>query len=122
MNFLAQAMAKWQTDIFLYHEKGVVHVERVRIRRGIFQGDSLSPLLFIIAINPISLLLNQRCSGYKSEGLNITHCLYMDELKAYSCSYSGIEKALAVIEQFSSDISMSLGLSKCKVVNMKRGK
>ena len=46
----------------------------------------------------------------------------MDDLKAYSCSYSEIEKSLAVIEQFSSDIGMSLGLSKCKVVNMKRGK
>ena len=115
-------MVKWQTDIFLYHDKGVVHVKRVKIRRGIFQGDSLSPLLFIIAINPISLLLNRRCDGYKLDGLNITHCLYMDDLKAYSSSYSGIEKALEVIEQFSTDIGMSLGLSKCKVLNMKRGK
>ena len=122
VNFLAQAMLKWQTDLFLYHDNGVVQVERVRIRRGIFQGDSLSPLLFIIAINPLSLLLNRRCSGYKLDELNITHCLYMDDLKAYSNSYSGIKMALCVIEQFSTDIGMSLGLGKCKVVNMKKGK
>ena len=122
VNFLAETMTRWQTDIFLYHSNGVICIEKVRIKRGIFQGDSLSPLLFIIALNPLSLLLNRRCSGYMLEGLNITHCLYMDDLKSYSNSYDGLVKMVAVISDFSSDIGMSLGLSKCKVVNIKRGK
>ena len=122
VSFLAHTMLMWQTDIFLYHENGFICVRGVRIKRGIFQGDSLSPLLFIIAINPLSLLLNRRCSGYRLDGLNVTHCLYMDDLKGYSNSYKGIEKMFEVIDQFSKDIGMSLNLAKCKIVNIKKGK
>ena len=31
----------------------------MQIRRGIFQGDSLSPLLFCMALNPLSKELNR---------------------------------------------------------------
>ena len=122
VNFLAVSMQMWHTDIFLYHEGGVICVPGIQIKRGIFQGDALSPLLFIIALNPLSLLINRSCSGYKLNGLNLTHCLYMDDLKGYSDSYRGIVKMADVIDSFSRDIGMSLGLNKCKIVNLKRGK
>ena len=122
VNFLIVSMQNWHTDLFLYHDQGVIYVPNIRIKRGIFQGDSLSPLLFIIALNPLSLLINRRCSGYKLNDLNLTHCLYMDDLKGYSDSFKGIEKMIKVIVEFSRDIGMSLGLAKCKVVNLKKGK
>jgi hypothetical protein len=39
----------------------------IQIKRGIYQGDSLSPLWFCLAINPLTNLLNS--TGY---GFNIT--------------------------------------------------
>ena len=83
IQFLAAAMKMWKTDLFLYHEGGCIVVKEIQFKRGIYQGDSLSPLLFIISINPISLLLNRRCRGYQLEGMNVTHILYMDDLKGY---------------------------------------
>ena len=52
----------------------------------------------------------------------ISHVLYMDDLKGFSNSYDGLKKMVEVIEMFTSDIGMELGLKKCKVVNVRGGK
>ena len=55
----------------------------IQIRRGIFQGDSLSPLLFCIALIPLTNELNRADCGYQVHGTErkISHLLYMDDLK-----------------------------------------
>ena len=39
----------------------------VEINRGIFQGDSLSPLVFVLALTPLSLILERRKQHMSSE-------------------------------------------------------
>ena len=56
------------------------------IRRGIFQGDSLSPLLFVISLIPLSLIL-RKCNAQYTLGKDkpsINHLLFMDDLKLYA--------------------------------------
>ena len=55
----------------------------IQIRRGIFQGDCLSSLLFCIALIPLTNELNRADCGYQVHGTErkISHLLYMDELK-----------------------------------------
>jgi hypothetical protein len=38
--------------------------EPIQIKRGIYQGDSLSPLWFCLAINPLTNLLNSTGYGF----------------------------------------------------------
>ena len=122
IKFLAAAMRLWKTDLYLYYEGGCVIVNDVQFKRGIYQGDSLSPLLFIISINPLSLLLNRRCQGYHLNDIHITHILYMDDLKGYCNGPKSLEKMCHVIEMFTNDIGMELGLNKCAVVHIRKGK
>ena len=38
---------------------------KVEIKRGIFQGDSLSPLVFVLALIPLSLILRMVKAAYE---------------------------------------------------------
>ena len=49
------SMEKWKTVLT---ENGEVLGE-VKLKRGIFQGDSLSPLLFVMIMIPLSILLTR---------------------------------------------------------------
>ena len=63
----------------------------VNIKRGIFQGDTLSPLLFVIALIPLKLILCDCKEAYEfyknKEKLN--HLLYMDDLKLFRKTNEG---------------------------------
>ena len=81
------------------------------IKREIFQGDSLSPLLFVIAMLPLGSVLNESSAGYqliKEEG-KITHLLFMDDLKLYGMNEKEINSVLHTVQVFSSDIGMDFG-------------
>ena len=57
----------------------------VEIKQGIFQ-DSLSPLVFVLALIPLSLILRKANAAYEfSESKEkINHLSLMDDLKLYS--------------------------------------
>ena len=104
---------------------GSVLLGRVKIKRGIFQGDSVSPLHFIISLLPLSFLLNQQNLGYSldcKDGPSFSHRLYMDDLKLYASSEEDMENLVNTTAEFSRDIKMEFGLDKCATVKITKGK
>ena len=53
IELLKRSMQSWRTVLF----SGKNRLGKVNIRRGIFQGDSLSSLLFVVALSPVTILL-----------------------------------------------------------------
>ncbi|KAI5737559.1 hypothetical protein M8J76_014690 [Diaphorina citri] len=101
-----------------------IRTEKLYLKNGIYQGDSLSSLWFCLAMNPISYQLNSHPYGYKlnkSDDSRITHLFYMDDLKVYAQNENQLQSQLEIISNVSSDIGMSLGLEKCNVLNIKHG-
>lgn len=97
----------------------------VSISRGIFQGDSLSPLWFCLALNPLSHLLNSTMYGYRldiqDKETKINHLLFMDDIKLYAESKSQLASLIQLTEAFSRDINMTFGLDKCAIISITRG-
>ena len=91
--------------------------------QGLFQGDSLSPLLFCLCITPLSHALGLG-PGYECAHLDhpMTHLLFMDDLKVYAQRSRVLETALGVVDRVSRAVSMELGLWKWEVSHVASGK
>ena len=119
--FLKQSMEKWTTNL----ESNGASLGSVDIKRGIFQGDSLSPLLFVVCLIPMSVLLRDAKQGYsmnKNSEDKINHLLYMDDLKLYGKTKEELESLVETVRIFTDDVRMRFGLQKCATLTMKRGK
>ena len=91
--------------------------QTIKYLKGLFQGDSLSVLLFILSLNPMSFLLN-KLKGYAfgkngSRNEDITHLFFVDDLKIFDTNMSSGKTLLDLVTTFPQDIGMKSGESKC---------
>ena len=103
-NSLEKDMEQWK---LLLRSNGE-DLEEVDVKRGIFQGDSLSPLLLVLSIIPLSLILrkvNASIERGKKEYM-LNHLLFMDNFKMFSKSEEQIDTLEITVHVFSADIGM----------------
>ena len=77
INFLQKSMVNWKTEMTSCGEK----LGLVDNRRGIFQGDSLSPLIFAVCMVPLTKILQNAKPGYILGDGKINHLFFMDDLR-----------------------------------------
>ncbi|XP_030747689.1 uncharacterized protein LOC115876144 [Sitophilus oryzae] len=116
---LTYIMKSWRITLKLNNK----NIGKADIRCGIYQGDSLSPTWFCLALNPLSQLLKNNNAGFRikmRDRTRYSHLLYVDDLKLYAESKQQLESLLTVT-QFSDDIKMNFGLDKCATIEIKKG-
>ena len=120
LNLLEYAMSQWRVEL----TPGGERLADVQIKGGIFQGDSLSPILFVLALIPLSIILNKAKEGYSlgKDRAKLNHLLFMDDLKLYGKDKDQLDSLVQTVRTFISDIEMTFGIKKCAMVEMKRGK
>ena len=120
VGIMESSMPDWATNLYA----GNNHLGTVKIRRGIFQGDSFSPLLFVLALIPLSMVLRKSEIGYQlgKDQPKINHLLFMDDLKLFAKTEDQIDSLVQTVYLCSVDIGMEFGIAKCAIVVLKRGK
>ena len=119
-SFVNTPMKQWNTELTASNKR----FGNVKIKCGIFQGDSLSPLLFLLVMIPLTLVLRQTKASYKlkKRGKKINHLLIMDDLKLFAKNEDKTDNLVNTVRIFLEDIKKKFGLPKCEVLIMKRGK
>uniref|UniRef100_A0A1X7SUE5 Reverse transcriptase domain-containing protein n=1 Tax=Amphimedon queenslandica TaxID=400682 RepID=A0A1X7SUE5_AMPQE len=117
---LRVSMTKWKCNLMCNKKE----LGSVFIRKGIFQGDSLLPLLFVLCMVPLSLVLRTVSAGYKIRDKNVrmNHLMFMDDLKLFGKNERQIHSLINRVQAVSEDIGMEFGIDNCGVLNFKRGK
>ena len=59
ISFTKKVMNYWKTRMYLHAENKLIETKDIKTQCGIFQGDSLSPLLFCICLIPLTEQLNR---------------------------------------------------------------
>ena len=97
-------MENWRVQL----KAGWKSLAEVKIQRGIFQGDSLSPHLFIIAMMPLNHMLKKCTGGYKftNSQEKINHLMYMDHINIFPKNEKELETLVQTIRIYSQDIGM----------------
>ena len=123
LRFCKLSMEKWNTRLTLKTKQEVMQSQPIQIRRGIFQGDSLSPLLFCITLIPLTNELNRADCGYQVHGTErkISHLLFMDDLKLLGRNENELKNEMKIVQTISKDMNMNFGLEKCARMCLKRG-
>ena len=117
--FLQKSMQEWRLSLTVNGEDP----GEVNVKRGIFQGDNLSPLLFVLRMVPLSLILKKvnACYIWEKKEYKLNHLLFMDDLKLHAKSEEQTDTLVRTVYVFSTNIAMEFGIKKCGILTVKRG-
>ena len=97
-SFISESMKHWNTEL----NAGQSRHGNVKKKRGIFQGDSLSSLLFVMTMIPLTLMLRKTNVFYevRKKGKRINHLLFMDELQLLAKNVDQIDSLVNTVRIF----------------------
>ena len=117
IKFIEGIMENWRVEL----TTGGKSLAEVKILRGIFLGNVLSPLLFVIVMMPLNHNLRKCTAGYKLHKSleKINHLMYMDNIKLFIKNKKEPETLIQAVGIYSDNIRMEYGIARCTMLTMK---
>lgn len=112
LKFLEGIISRWELEI----RAGPEVIMNKKVERGILQGDSLSPLLFVLCMDPLSRKLNEKYPkvaiqcGETSHATN--HLLFIDDLKLLATDGMTLESMVEETNMFFNTIGLEINRDK----------
>uniref|UniRef100_A0A0N5BJA6 Reverse transcriptase domain-containing protein n=1 Tax=Strongyloides papillosus TaxID=174720 RepID=A0A0N5BJA6_STREA len=132
IEIIKKAMRCWKFTVingketYMNNEKKKKKPTVIHVNRGIYQGDSLSPTLFVCSLIPLSWMLNQQPrinledpnteanvvttmndDEVEDEGL-YNHLLFMDDIKLFSINAKCLNEMTKICEKYGLEIGLKI--------------
>ncbi len=94
-----------------------------QFKKGVFQGDPLSPVIFLAVFNPIlEALNNESQAGYDLNGRKISTTPFADDFNLITSNKRVHQKLVTKIHNWTSSMGLKLKPSKCVSLSICSGK
>ncbi|TBU11757.1 reverse transcriptase, partial [Hamiltosporidium tvaerminnensis] len=112
LKFIKVTISKSKIDISVGSEK----IMNKKIDKGILEGDSLSPLLFVLCMDPLSRKLNEEYAKMtiqtEDASQSTNHLLFIDDLKLLAKDGTTLEKMTEEVKMFMKNIGLEINREK----------
>ena len=94
-NLHKETITNWKTNLICSN----TDLEKMNLNHEIFQGDSLSPLMFEVSLLQLKLLLRKMNQWYRSakRKSKLKHLLFMDDLKLHEVRKPDIDTIIHTV-------------------------
>lgn len=95
-----------------------------QFKRGVFQGDPLSPIIFLLVFNPIIQFLKnfEESHGYNLEGERYITLPFADDFCLITADKRKHQRLMSEIHKITQSMNLTLKPSKCKSMSLCSGR
>lgn len=90
--------------------------QKIQIKRGVRQGDTLSPKLFTLGLENVFKKLNWTGMGINIDGKELTHLRYADDIVLIAKDETELTKMLEQLNEKSTQIGLKININKTKIM------
>jgi hypothetical protein len=101
VNFVNKALKEWKIDL-IFDRKSI---GKVKIERGILQGDNLSLILFVLCLEFLSRKLKENFPRIKikqneEDSFSLNHFIFIDDIKMFAVDENVLKNMVSFSQEF----------------------